>query len=323
MLLNFKSISRRARRELFFAVLLGTSAIAAAQQGQGVPTATPDWCKSQPRPEYAKLKRVLSADPWFQVYEVRPKTYAIYEPHQAEEVISYLILGKTRALLLDTGLGIGSMKRVVNALTILPVTVVNSHTHNDHVGDNWQFSNVAGMDTDFTRQSAKGSTADAQAELEAGNICGALPAGFNAKTYATRPWKITEWIHDGSKFDLGGRTIEVIATPGHTPDAIALLDRANGLLFTGDSYYQGPIYIYRPETDLDAYEHSMEKLAALTPSLTLLLPEHNVPVSDPKVLPQVVAAFREMRAGKKQPIAQGKNYIYQFDGFSFLVSRKF
>ena len=43
--------------------------------------------------------------------------------------------------------------------------------------------------------------------------------------------------------DLGGRTMEVIATPGHTPDAISLLDRANGLLFTGDTYYPAPIWL--------------------------------------------------------------------------------
>ncbi len=297
--------------------------LAFARQGQGVPTATPDWCTKLPRPEYANLKRIPSADSWFEVYEVAPRIYAIYEPHQAEEAISYLILGNTRALLFDTGLGIGNIKRVVNKLTILPITVVNSHTHNDHVGDNWQFSDVAGMDTAFTRQSAKGSTADAQAELEPGNICGALPAGFNARTYATKPWTITQWIHDGSKLDLGGRTLEVLATPGHTPDAIALLDRANGLLFTGDSYYQGPIYIYRLETDLDAYGRSIQRLADLAPSLKMLLPSHNVPIGDPKVLARVVDAFRDVRAGKKQPTAQGSNYVYQFEGFAFLVSRKF
>lgn len=315
------SLLRRAGR--LWAFCFAFTAAALAQTGAGVPTATPDWCKRLPRPEYAKLKRVPSPDPWFEVYEVRPKIYAIYEPHQAEEVISYLIVGTKRALLFDTGLGIGDMQRVVKSLTSVPITVANSHTHNDHVGDNWQFHDIAGMDTDFTRQDAKGSRADAQAELEAGNVCGSLPDGFDSKSYATKPWTITEWIHDGSKFDLGDRTLEVIATPGHTPDAIALFDRANGLLFTGDSYYPGPIYIYRPETDLDAYERSMKRLAALAPQLKLLLPQHNVPVADPEVLPEVVEAFAEVRAGHKMAVASGPNYVYNFEGFSFLMSRKF
>ena len=54
---------------------------------------TPGWCKPLPRPEYKSLERVSIADPWFEVYKVAPDTFAIYEPHQSEEVISYLILG--------------------------------------------------------------------------------------------------------------------------------------------------------------------------------------------------------------------------------------
>ena len=81
-------------------------------------------------------------------------------------------------MLFDTGMGIGNIQAVVAGLTKLPVSVVNSHTHNDHVGDNWRFSDVYGMDTDFTRANARGSKADAQAELAPDEICGALPAGL-------------------------------------------------------------------------------------------------------------------------------------------------
>jgi glyoxylase-like metal-dependent hydrolase (beta-lactamase superfamily II) len=115
----------------------------------------------------------------------------------------------------------------------VPVIVLNSHTHNDHVGDNWQFDTIYSMDTDFTRQNAKGSVADAQAEIAPGEICGDLPKDFDAKSYRTKPWTITKYIHDGDKIDLGGRQLEIISTPGHTPDAICLFDRANRLLFTG------------------------------------------------------------------------------------------
>jgi len=177
---------------------------------------TPDWCRQLPRPKYKQLERVPSVDPWFEVYRIAPGVFAIYEPHQYEEVISFLILGERRALMFDTGLGIGDIKRVVLKLTSLPIVVLNSHTHNDHVGDNWEFSEIYGMDTDFTRINAKGSSVDAQAELASGSICGQLPAGFDAKSYATRPFHINRWIHDGDTVDLGGRLLEVISTPGHT-----------------------------------------------------------------------------------------------------------
>jgi glyoxylase-like metal-dependent hydrolase (beta-lactamase superfamily II) len=285
-------------------------------------TSVPDWCRALPRPEYKSLERVPISDAWYEVYKPAPGVFAIYEPHQSEETISYLIVGDKRALLFDTGMGIGDLKKVVAELTKLPVIVLNSHTHNDHVGDNWEFSTVYGMDTDFTRQNARGSREDAQAEIGPGQICGALPAGFDSKAYATRPWKIAAYIHDGERFDLGGRTLEVIATPGHTPDAISLLDSANGLLFTGDTYYPAPIWLFRPETDLDAYAVSIRRLAALAAQIKLVLGAHNVPVASPTVLPRLVAAFDAVRAGKLEPTpapdSPGK-VIDKVDGFSFLM----
>src|ERR1700730_16160905 len=163
----------------------------------------PKWCKSLPRPAYSKLKRVPITGTWFEVYKIRPGVFAIYEPHQLEEVISYLILGNDKALLFDTGMGISNVQAVVTGLTKLPVSIVNSHTHNDHVGDNWRFSDVYGMDTDFTRANARGSTQDAQAELAPDEICGALPAGFDSKAYATKAFHIAHWLHDGDEIDLG------------------------------------------------------------------------------------------------------------------------
>lgn len=281
----------------------------------------PEWCRQLPRPEYSGLERVKVADPWFEVYRIRPGTFAIYEPHQWEEVISYLLVGTKRALLFDTGMGISNIRKVAEELTNLPVSVVNSHTHNDHVGDNWRFSDIYGMDTGFTRTNAKGSREDAQAEIAPESICGDLPPGFNAQQYSTRPFRISRWLHDGDKIELGGRTLEVIATPGHTPDAIALLDEKSGLLLTGDTFYPGPIFLYRPETDLDAYAASIKKLAALTPKLQLLLPAHNVAVADPAYLSKVVVAIEQVRSGKITPSPRDGKQEYKFQGFSFLMAK--
>ena len=280
----------------------------------------PEWCKPLPRPEYKALERVTISDPWFEVYKPAPKVYAIYEPHQSEEVISYLIVGEKKALLFDTGMGISDIKKVVTALTRLPIIVLNSHTHDDHVGGNWEFDTIYAMDTDFTRKNAQGSRDDAQEEVAPDQICGTLPKGFDPKKYETRPWKITAYMHDGDKFDLGGRTIEVIATPGHTPDAISLIDRANGLLFTGDTYYPAPIWLFRPETDLDAYAASIRRLSALSSQVKTVLGAHNIPVAPPSVLPRLVAAFDIVRAGKADPTPQpdGK-VLYKVDNISFLM----
>jgi len=281
----------------------------------------PEWCQALPRPEYRALLRVHVTDPWFEVYKVATGTFAIYEPHQAEETISYLIVGTKQAVIFDTGMGISSISKVIQQLTTKPVVVLNSHTHNDHVGGNWEFPYVFAMDTDFTRKNARGSLADAQAEIAPGQICGNLPAGFNPRTYATKPWKIFHFVQDGFTVNLGGRKLEIIATPGHTPDAIALIDRANGLLFTGDTYYPAPIWLYRPETDMDAYVASVKRLAALTPQVKMVLGAHNIPVADPAVLPKLVDAIVAVRAGKGEVKAEGAGKaIHTFQGFKFLLA---
>lgn len=302
------------KHSAILAVCLSTVAPMRAQ------ASIPEWCRALPRPEYKAIERVKVSDPWFEVYKPAPGVFAIYEPHQAEEVISYLIVGEKRAVLFDTGMGISDIKKVTSELTTLPIRVLNSHTHNDHVGGNWQFDDVYGMDTDFTRKNAMGSREDAQEEIGPDQICGALPSTFDARSYATRPWKISAIVLDGDKLDLGGRKLEVLATPGHTPDAITLIDRANGLLFTGDTYYPAPIWLFRPETDLGAYAASIRKLAALEPQIKMVLGAHNIPIASPAVLGKLVSAFDKVQAGKvaAAPASPGK-VLYKVDGFSFLM----
>ncbi len=72
----------------------------------------PAWRRALPRAEYAHLPRVPVAEAWFEVYRVAPGVFAIYEPHQSEETISYLIVGDKLALLFDTGMGIGDIRKI-------------------------------------------------------------------------------------------------------------------------------------------------------------------------------------------------------------------
>jgi glyoxylase-like metal-dependent hydrolase (beta-lactamase superfamily II) len=305
-----------ALRTSILCALLSLNQLSPAQQKSSIP----DWCRTLPRAEYKTLQREPVSGTWFEVYKVAPAVFAIYEPHQAEETIGYLIVGQQRALLFDTGMGIGDVKHVTDQLTQLPVAVLNSHTHDDHVGGNWQFNTVYGMDTDFTRKNAQGSRAAAQEEIGPGQICGTLPEGFNPAAYATRPWKITKFMHDGDRIDLGGRSLTIIATPGHTPDAISLLDAANGLLFTGDTFYPGTIWIYLPETNLTAYGASIRKLAALAPQVRMVLGAHNIPIASPSALPQLVTSFEAVRDHKVPATPSGTGKVtYTTDDFSFLM----
>jgi glyoxylase-like metal-dependent hydrolase (beta-lactamase superfamily II) len=128
-------------------------------------------------------------------------------------------------------------------------------------------------------------------------------------------------VKDGFKVNLGGRTLEIISTPGHTPDAISLIDRENGLLFTGDTYYPAPIWLFRPETDLDTYVASAKRLAALAPQVKLVLGAHNIPVAQPDVLPKLVDAIQAVRSGKGEVKSEraGKA-MHTFGEFKFLLA---
>jgi glyoxylase-like metal-dependent hydrolase (beta-lactamase superfamily II) len=297
-----------------------TSSAPARAEAQSEPL-TSDWCASLPRPGYKKLERVAPETLWFEIYRVRPGVFAIYEPHQYEEVITYLIVGSKRALLFDTGLGIGDIKKVVTGLTTLPVTVLNSHTHYDHIGDNWEFFDVLGLDTPFTRRNQAGGSHEQLSDVVIPErFCGSPPSGFKPGSYAIPPFKIAHFVKDGDVIDLGNRELEVVQTPGHTPDALCLLDRKNRLLFTGDTYYAGPIFLYVPETNVADYQRSVERLAALVPDLDLLLPSHNFPAEPPAMLNKLAAAFREVQSGKAKYVKNGDRREYQFDGFSILTA---
>ncbi len=280
------------------------------------------WWEGLPRPEWSRLERVPVQQPvdWFEVYTAAPGVFALYEPGYWEEAIAYLIIGRDRALLFDTLTGIGNLEPVVRQLTDLPVIVVNSHSHYDHVGDNHRFDTVLAPDSDYTRGNARGLDNEQTRQfVPAGSIWKPTPPGFAAETWSIQPWEVDQYIADGDIIDLGGRSLEVLLTPGHAPDALCLLDRDNGLLFTGDTYYRGPLFAHLPGSDLDQYAAAAERLAALREVVRLVLPAHNTTAVDPDDLLELRSAFRAVLAGEaKYDEADGVR-AYTFENFRLLT----
>src|SRR5258708_2102505 len=236
--------------------VLGTLLLVAA-----APCIAQTRCEAPRNPVFSKYEKLDVTDGWFEVYRLPGNVYALYEPRQAEHVFSYLIVGEKRALLFDSGFGIGRIDQVVKRLTSVPVLVLNSHTHYDHVGGNCAFSEIFGVDSDYTRASAQGKANSLMADMVSPRLtCPPLSAGVTPETYSIRPFKVTSTVFDGQRIDLGGRQLEVLLTPGHTPDAVCLLDRANRQMFTGDTLYPGNRWLFVPETDLDAYHRSIARL---------------------------------------------------------------
>ncbi len=278
------------------------------------------WWKALPRPSWGRFQKIEQSQGWFEVYQVQPGLYALYEPGQGEEVISYLIVGSKKAILFDTGLGIGDMKKLASEITPLELIVINSHSHFDHVGGNYQFQEIYGMDTSFTKENSKGKTVEEMKEVVTEEaIWKPTPAGFSAKDFVGKPFAITKTLHNGDRFDIGGRKLEVILTPGHTPDSLCLLDRENRLLFTGDTFYPGPLYAFLPGSDVNQYLQSAALLDGLKKDIDYLLPAHNETLQPPAYLSRMHAAFLSLQAGKGSFTEKDGTREYKFEGFSIIV----
>jgi len=285
-------------QSLAAALLLITGCNASGDTSVAPDTAFTATCAGLPRPQNAVLPVSTASDDWFQVYETADGVYSIVEPFQFQETISHLIVGVDRALLFDTGLGLLPIRPVVERITSLPVTVLNSHTHYDHVGGNHEFSSVLARDTPYTRANMQGFRHERIAsDLSSSAFCGGVPAGIDTSAAATRAWTASGYIGDGDVIELGKRQLQVIGVPGHTPDSIALFDEASGLLFTGDTYYDASLWLFVPETNLDDYQQSLSRLVAIESRARYLLGAHNIARVDAGQLARVQSAFRKLRAG--------------------------
>lgn len=280
------------------------------------------WWEKLPRPSWNRFEKVRQSQSWFEVYKIRRGIFAIHEPGQYEEVISYLIVGSKKSILFDTGLGIGDMKKLVGELTSVEPDVINSHSHYDHVGGNFQFKEIYGMDTNFSQLNSKGRSHDnVQEFVSKGWIWKETPKGFDRNKYESKPYKITKVIHNGDRIDLGDRVLEIISTPGHSPDSICLLDRKNRLLFVGDTFYPGPLYAQFPECDLKLYTQSAALLNKLKDEVDFILPAHNETLLSPSYLDKMYRAFLAVQNGTAQYQDQDSIREYSFDGISILVKR--
>ena len=281
-------------------------------------------CKSLPLETNRILPLSDVSGDWFQVYESHDQVYSIVEPYQFQMSISHLILGNDRAVLFDTGMGIFPIRPIVERITQLPVLVLNSHTHFDHVGGNSEFSDVLAIDSEYTKSNMKGFDHDEIAgDVIPAALCGESPAGFDVVAYHTKSWSASEYVDDGDLIDLGGRILEVLHVPGHTPDALVLLDRGNGLLFTGDTFYDDNLWLFVPETNINDYTNTIDRLVGIESEAKYLFGAHSsARVDAGRRLSQVRSSLRKLRSGRVQPVDQiGKRQIFEIDGVTFVTAQ--
>jgi len=185
--------------------------------------------------------------PEWQVHEYNPDLFILRQSGctDYEKPFLYLLFGKERALLLDTGSRHGNLVPALqhtvrqwllrNNRTSISLIVAHSHSNSDHVAGD--------------------------AELHALKDS-AMPIIFLPATVeATKKfYGMTNWPEDSGAVDLGDRMIDVLAIPGHDAVSVALYDRQTAIFFTGDSLYPGRIYI----RDFPAFAASNQRMVRFT-----------------------------------------------------------
>ena len=190
--------------------------------------------------------KCMEVPPW-QVHEYNPDLFLLRQSGctDYEKPFVYLLFGKERALLLDTGSRNGdltpTLDRVMhdwlvrNHRTTMPLVVVHSHSHSDHTAGD----------------AAVHALHDP-----------AIPVTFVPATVedTKKIYGIANWPEETGHIDLGDRVIDVVPIPGHDTVSVALYDRQTAVLLTGDSVYPGRLYIH----DLGDFTRSNARMIRFT-----------------------------------------------------------
>ena len=223
---------------------------------------------------------------YYAVERLDDRTYAIGEPRYYQSNYSYLVLGERRAILFDSGPGVRNIKPVIEALTDLPVTVAASHLHYDHVGNMDRFERVAMLDLPDLREGVGADGVFRFGRYEhLGFVDGVEPPAV----------RVTDWWEPGEEIDLGGRTVEILHTPGHSPYDTMLYDEDNGLLFTGDLIYPTTLLALLPGSSRSAYLDSATNLLGRVPPGTKLFAGHAAYTETPQVPRLSVSDLSDLR----------------------------
>ncbi|MFZ0295493.1 MAG: MBL fold metallo-hydrolase [Candidatus Sulfotelmatobacter sp.] len=218
----------KAGPRLIFILFAGILLLASSPAVSQVATGSMDVHWNEGAPDCA-----TNLQPPLQVHPYNPTTFILRENPcaTAEAPFMYLLVGSTKALLIDTG-DVSDPKKMPLAQTVLallsrpdhsqlPLLIVHTHGHLDHrLGDS-QFANLSNV-----------------------QIVGTDLA------HVRQYFGFSDWPKGLAQIDLGGRIIDVIPTPGHYPSHVSYYDRQTALFFSGDFFLPGHLIIDDAKADL-------------------------------------------------------------------------
>ncbi len=251
---------------------------------------------------------------WFTVEKIDGSTFAVSEYKHWEETHCYLLIGSERAVLIDSGLGVANIKKVIDSLTELPVTVITTHAHWDHIGGHKYFDDIA--------------VHEAEREWLEGNF--PIPLSVVKKNLMSKPCSFTKnfdadkydifkgapnrILRDGDRIDLGDRLLTVIHTPGHSPGHCCFYEEERKYLYSGDLIYCRCLDAFYPTTDPMLFRESVKKVKGL--DIARILPAHHrldVPID---IIERVDKAFDDIQERGKLCHGGG---IFDFGDFGIHI----
>jgi glyoxylase-like metal-dependent hydrolase (beta-lactamase superfamily II) len=215
------------------------------------------------------IKKVPIVEDWYKTTTLLPDTHIIEEPKSSQGNVSYLIVGDSKALMMDTGSGenLGfqgtKIKYLINGLTDIPISLLLSHFHFDHNQNIHEFNNISFPDIPSLKQKIVNSIYPfSSEELFSGNY----------PESAT----VTEWLPIKTDIDLGNRIIQLVNIKGHTNESVAIIDKTNKFAFLGDYLYNGTLFLFN-ENDVVSYKTSIDYLISIFDPSYRLFGAHGTP----------------------------------------------
>lgn len=251
---------------------------------------------------------------WFTVEKIDSQTFAISEYKHREETHCYLLCGRESALLIDTGLGVSDIGKIVSSLTELPVMAAATHVHWDHIGGHRYFDNIAVNEQEKDWISGKFPIPLQVVKNNLTKFPCDFPRDFDIDNYHIFQGEPQRILRDGDLINLGGRQIRVVHTPGHSPGHCCFYEPERGCLFSGDLIYKGCLYAFYPTTDPQLFYDSVKRVREL--KVTKILPGHHqlgVPVS---LMDKIEEGFSQIE--KNGMLRQGSG-LFDFGDFQIQI----
>lgn len=262
----------------------------------------------------------------YDVREVAPRTWAISD--HGDDVF-YYASGDSGGLLIDCGFGFGDLKALARGLDDKPLRLAATHGHPDHADGAWQFDElfIGRADLDVLQDycsvdSRQEMLAEMKARTDA-EAAALFDHGFDGARWANSPLPRLAPVDGGYVFDLGGRRLEVVPLPGHTPGSIGLLDRANRLLFSGDAVHSGQIWLQLPESGtLVEFREMLLGLAPLRADFDWLLWGHSQDPAPARLIDDLIVGVEDVITGRKKGVPhawyRGEGLLIDFGSSSVL-----